>query len=173
MAVRWALASGPRHAVAVDGFAARLALARQGGATAVVSEALPASRDAVIELCGGRPTVVIDSTGNAEVFAEALVLVGDGGRVVLLGDTGSPHSQRLTADVITRNLHVVGAHDTNSMKEPGWDGDRALHELFFDLVRRGRIQRGASEYAHLRSRRLHRRIRPRHPTPRGDHGRAL
>jgi 2-desacetyl-2-hydroxyethyl bacteriochlorophyllide A dehydrogenase len=139
MALRWTLSSGARHAVAVDGFASRLALARQGGATAVVSDVLPASRDAVIELCGGRPDVVIDSTGNAEVFAEALVLAADGGRVVVLGDTGSPHSQRLTADVITRNLHVVGAHDTNSMKDPGWDGDRALHELFFDLVRRGRF----------------------------------
>jgi threonine dehydrogenase-like Zn-dependent dehydrogenase len=139
MALRWALASGARHAVAVDGFAARLVLARQGGATSVVSEALPASRGAVINLCGGRPDVVIDSTGNADVFAEALVLVSDGGRVVLLGDTGSPHSQRLTADVITRNVHVVGAHDTNSMKGPDWDGDRRLHELFFDLVRRGRF----------------------------------
>jgi hypothetical protein len=25
------------------------------------------------------------------------------------------------------------------MKQPGWDGDRALHELLFDLVRRGRF----------------------------------
>jgi 2-desacetyl-2-hydroxyethyl bacteriochlorophyllide A dehydrogenase len=139
MALRWALASGARHAVAADGFASRLKLARQAGATAVVSEPLPASRDAIIELCGGRPDVVIDSTGNAAVFAEALLLAADGGRVVVLGDTGSPQSQRLTPDVITRNLHVVGAHDTNSMKVPSWDGDRGLHELFFDLVRRGRF----------------------------------
>ena len=139
MALRWAVASGARHAVAVDGFASRLELARHGGATAVIAETLPAARDSVIESCGGHPDVVIDSTGNADVFAEALVLASDRGRVVLLGDTGSPHSQRLTADVITRGIHVVGAHDTNSMKQPGWDGDRRLHELFFELVRRGRF----------------------------------
>ena len=139
MAVRWVAAAGARHVVAVDGFESRLAAAERGGATAVVAENLPAAAAAITDACGGPPATVIDSTGNAAVLAEALKLAADGGRVVLLGDTGSPQAQCLTPDVITRGVRVVGAHDTNSMGGSGWDGDRSLHELFFDLVRRGRF----------------------------------
>lgn len=139
MALRWAVASGARHVVAVDGFASRLEAARRGGATATVADTLPSASAAIAEACGGAPEIVIDSTGNAAVFTEALKLAADGGRVVLLGDTGSPHAQCLTPDVITRGVRVVGAHDTNSMGGPEWDGDRSLHELFLDLVRRGRF----------------------------------
>jgi 2-desacetyl-2-hydroxyethyl bacteriochlorophyllide A dehydrogenase len=138
MATRWAVASGARHVVAVDGFASRLEAARRGGATAVAG-ALPSAAAEITEVCGGAPEVVIDSTGNAAVFSEALKVAADGGRVVLLGDTGSPQAQCLTPDVLTRGVRVVGAHDTNSMGGPAWDGDRSLHELFFDLVRRSRF----------------------------------
>jgi 2-desacetyl-2-hydroxyethyl bacteriochlorophyllide A dehydrogenase len=142
MALRWAVAAGARHVVAVDGLASRLEAARRGGATAVVADTLPSAAGEITEACGGAPQVVIDSTGNAAVLTEALKLVADRGRVVLLGDTGSPGAQTLTSDVITRSVQVVGAHDTNSMGGPEWDGDRSLHELFFDLVRRGRFDIG-------------------------------
>ena len=33
----------------------------------------------------------------------------------------------------------MGAHDVLSMLDPPWDGDRALHELFFHLVGTGRF----------------------------------
>ncbi len=139
MALRWAVVAGARHVVAVDGLESRLEAARRGGATAVVADTLPSARAAINEACGGAPEVVIDSTGNAAVLTEALKLAADRGRVVLLGDTGSPHAQCLTPDVITRGVQVIGAHDTNSMGGPEWDGDRSLHDLFFDLVRRGRF----------------------------------
>ena len=38
-----------------------------------------------------------------------------------------------------RALHIVGAHDVLSMLDQPWDGDRALHDLFFHLVRAGRF----------------------------------
>jgi 2-desacetyl-2-hydroxyethyl bacteriochlorophyllide A dehydrogenase len=135
MSVRWAVAAGARHVVAIDGDAPRLEHASRGGATAVVDAALPEGHDAVVAACGGsRPRVVIDCTGHAGVLQHALPLAADRGRVVLLGDTGHPGEQRLTPDVITRGVQVHGAHDNHSMWTRRWDGDRALHELFFELV---------------------------------------
>jgi 2-desacetyl-2-hydroxyethyl bacteriochlorophyllide A dehydrogenase len=125
MSVRWAVAAGATRVVVVDTVPERLEVARQGGATEVVA----APVDTVAEL--GRPRVVVDSTGNAAVFASALRLVADHGRVVLLGDTGSPAGQHLTSDVITRGVTVVGAHDKH--------GSSDLHETFFQLARAGRF----------------------------------
>ena len=99
-----------------------------------------ADRDTIVAACGdAQPEVVIDTTGNADVFAQVLPVVANRGRVVVLGNTGSPSAQRLTDDVITRALHIVGAHDVLSMLDAPWDGDRAIHDLFFHLVRTGRF----------------------------------
>src|SRR4030095_9145763 len=73
------------------------------------------------------------------VFAEALRIVAYRGRVVVLGNTGMPAEQRLTDDVINRGLHIVGAHNALTMMSPDWDGDRGLHEMFFDLVKSSRF----------------------------------
>ncbi len=138
MTLRWVHAAGARHNVVVDPVAARRALAEHGGATASVADL--ADRDAIVAACGdAQPEVVIDATGNADVFAQVLPVVATRGRVVVLGNTGSPSAQRLTDDVITRALHIVGAHDVLSMLDAPWDGDRAIHDLFFHLVRTGRF----------------------------------
>jgi threonine dehydrogenase-like Zn-dependent dehydrogenase len=140
MSVRWANAAGARAVVAIDSVAARLTLARQGGATAIIAKPIiDAADDLSNALEGQQPDVVIDSTGNAEVFAAALELVRAHGRVVVLGDTGEPTSQHLTRDVITRGITIVGAHDSHSMQTPNWDGDRGIHALFFHLVTTGRF----------------------------------
>jgi len=140
MAVRWAAAAGAGAVVVVDSVAPRLELARRGGATAVVASPIAEASDEVRRAVGeDGPDVVIDSTGNAQVFSSALALVRAHGRVVVLGDTGSPSSQHLTSDVIIRGLTIVGAHDSHSVPPAGWDGDRSLHSLFFHLVRTGRF----------------------------------
>jgi 2-desacetyl-2-hydroxyethyl bacteriochlorophyllide A dehydrogenase len=139
MTVRWVNAAGARHNVVVDMVARRRALAEEGGATASVADIT--DRDAIeAAFDGTQPDCVVDATGNAAVLNAVLPLVGMRGRVVILGNTGSPSEQRLTDDVITRALHIVGAHDVLSMLEQPWDGDRALHDLFFHLVRTGRFR---------------------------------
>jgi len=139
MSVRWANAAGVASNVVVDPVPARLGLAERGGATATTTASVT-DRDAVLTACGGvQPDVVVDATGNAAVFSAALQLVAFRGRVVLVGNTGSPSEQRLTDDVITRCLTIVGAHDILSMLQSPWDGDRGLHEHFFRLVRTGRF----------------------------------
>jgi threonine dehydrogenase-like Zn-dependent dehydrogenase len=116
----------------------RLALARRGGASAVIAKPVDAASEDVRETLGaGGPDVVIDSTGNAAVFSAALALVRTRGRVVILGDTGMPSRQHLTDDVLMRAVTVVGAHDSHGAWEP--EGDRGIHELFLHLVATGRF----------------------------------
>ena len=56
---------------------------------------------------------------------------------------GSPASQRLTPDVITRGLTIVGAHDGHTRRDAErWDHDREIFRLFFRLVATGRFPLG-------------------------------
>jgi 2-desacetyl-2-hydroxyethyl bacteriochlorophyllide A dehydrogenase len=135
MAVRWALASGASHVLAVDLSPERLALANAAGAVPVLAPAAEAQTE-VLRILGGRPGVVIDSTGNAEVLKSAFRMVEKEGTVVLLGDTGTPESQSLTGDVISRGLRLVGAHD--GLNSPRWN-NRVAAKVFFQFLRTGRF----------------------------------
>lgn len=141
MTTRWCAAVAAADVVTVDPVEGRLALAEAGGATATVRGTVGERQDEIVAvLRGHRPDVVIDTTGNAHAFADALRVAADFGRVVLLGDTGSPASQSLTPDVITRGLTLVGAHDGHTGKDAKrWDHDREIFRLFFRLVVTGRF----------------------------------
>ena len=135
MALRWALAAGTR-AVALDPLAPRVEHSARGGASATVALPAAGAREAVIGALGEAPRVVIDTTGHPAVFAAALGLVADRGRVVVLGDAPAPAEQRLTSDVITRGLTIVGAHDVHLPETAG------SYAPFFDLLARGRFPLG-------------------------------
>ena len=145
-----------RRGLAQDG---RLELARAGGATDVLASPVAEALDGVRAANGGvRAVVVIDATGRAATFAEALPLVADVGRLVIVGDTGDPSGQHLTSDVIARGVSIVGAHgnyipymlglqgaaaregraeeQVAAERTLGW---RALAATLFDLVRQGRF----------------------------------
>jgi threonine dehydrogenase-like Zn-dependent dehydrogenase len=114
-----------------------MVLASTGGATATIHAPIEKAREAILQVTNGQlPRVVIDSTGNALVFAAAQGLTADHGTVVLLGDTGQPAKQALTADVITRGLTIVGAHDNHNT--PEWN-NATIAQLFFNLVATGRF----------------------------------
>ncbi len=82
------------------------------------------------------PATVIDSTGHHQVFQDALRAARKFGRVVILGDTGSPASQRLSSDVMTKGLEIVAAHDSH--ETPEWSFS-FISTLFFELVKAGRF----------------------------------
>src|SRR5450432_24992 len=137
MSARWANAAGCRHIVCADPVEERLTLACRGGATATIARPLADEVETLKAAMGGAlPSIVIDTTGHAQVFTTALTMVRDRGRVVVLGDTGSPASQHLTPDVITRGLTVVGAHDGHV--DDTWN-DATIYPLFFELVGSGRF----------------------------------
>lgn len=138
MVLRWAVCAGAQHVVAIDPVPLRLDIARKGGAThtiaATAEDALEPLRD---HLGGVLPRTVADTTGFAEVFPHALKLTRTLGRLLLIGDTGSPASQHLTPDVVTRGISVIGAHYMNTYL------DRTvpqIFELFWALVTDGRFR---------------------------------
>lgn len=135
MSVRWAVAAGAETVIAADTAVSRLKLAQAGGATLIIGRSIEQARETILQ-GGGLPRVVIDSTGNEKVFEQALGLAADFGRVVILGDTGRPAAQRLTKDVITRGLTVVGAHDGHNTTE--WNLT-TITSLFLQLVGQGRF----------------------------------
>jgi threonine dehydrogenase-like Zn-dependent dehydrogenase len=101
--VALAALSGAGTVIAVDGPGERLAFARRMGATDTVDLSLPLE-DRVAEvrrLTGGRGAdVVIEAAGRPEAVVQALDMVRDGGRVVVVGqytDLGdvaiNPHAQ--------------------------------------------------------------------------------
>lgn len=137
MSIRWAAAAGLTPIIAVDTAKSRMPLAQAGGATNVITTPITEAREAVLKAGKGKlPKVVVDSTGNAAVFSAALGLAADRGKVLLMGDTGSPASQSLTPDVISRGITIVGAHDSHITAE--WH-NATIMPLFFSLALSGRF----------------------------------
>lgn len=136
MAARWSLANGAGKVVVLDLAETRLKMAAAAGAIPVQAAAEQALEAVKAAFDGARPRVVIDSTGNAAVLRTAFSLAADFGTVVLLGDTGSPGSQTLTGDVITRGLRLVGAHDVHNT--PAWNNPVSARH-FFTFVKGGRF----------------------------------
>jgi 2-desacetyl-2-hydroxyethyl bacteriochlorophyllide A dehydrogenase len=137
MSIRWARANGVAKILIVDAVPDRMKTALAGGATTTIVAPIDQARDAVLQAMGGQlPRVVLDGTGNAVVFAAALGLAAQAGRVVILGDTGTPAKQSLTSDVLRKGLTVIGAHDTHNTDE--WN-DATVTQLFFTLAATGRF----------------------------------
>lgn len=134
MAVRWARAAGMRDICVVDTPALRLELARRGGATRCFAGELATVRDELLAVSGGGFGLIIDTTGNAAVLAQALAVAGMFGRIVLLGDSGFPADQHLSSDMMTRGLSLVAVHDHHD--RDGWT-QRRIDDLFFKLVADG------------------------------------
>jgi threonine dehydrogenase-like Zn-dependent dehydrogenase len=135
---------GASEIIVIDPATMRLEVAKAHGAT--VTLALPANEaiDQVKRLTHDRGArVVYDVTGHPAVFPEALKMTADQGRLVLLGDTGTPELQHLTPDVIRRGLTIVGAHDRHAPADPApgieWDA-RRVFDLFLNYLARGQMR---------------------------------
>ena len=143
LVTQYARLSGAREIIAIDTARPRLELARAHGATRTLEMSVQDARDAVMELTAGRGAdVVYDITGHPAVFAPALGLARRFGTLLLLGDTGSPGDQRLTSDVITRGVKIVGAHDGHSaphVTDADFWTEHNMERLFFAYVARGQM----------------------------------
>lgn len=132
MALRWAASMAMQEIAVVDIAGARLEHARRGGATVTLHGSLGAQAGAIAHLNrGSGPPLVIDTTGNAAVFADALAVIAQFGKLILLGDSGFPGQQCLTSDLMTRGLTVQAVHDSHD--RDGWT-QRRVDSLFFERV---------------------------------------
>ena len=138
LVVQYARLAGAREVIAIDPAAPRLELARRFGATRGVAVPVAEALDVVRDITGERlAEVLFDMTGHPEVFAASQGLLGNFGRLVLIGDTGAPEQQRLTSDCIKKNLQILGAHQSLAAGRP-WNHAR-MGELFLQYVQEGRM----------------------------------
>ena len=136
MSLRWALARGVDQVVVVDSMESRLEIAKKGGATFTLGASISESKVEIERLLGGLPDVIVDATGHPQVFEAVLGIVKNQGKVLLIGDTGTPAEQRLTPDVVTRALTVQGAHDSTVFPDIDRQG---IAQLYFNLLSSGRF----------------------------------
>ncbi len=137
LTVRWASAMGVAEVVAVDMSEYRLQLALRGGATRTIAGALESASASIAQMNGGDgPSLVVDTTGNAAVFAQCLAVAAKFGKLILLGDSGHPQQQCLTSDAMTKGLTIQVTHDSHDLD--GWTQDK-VDQQFLELVGAGKI----------------------------------
>ena len=144
LAVQYARLSGAREVIAVDTAPARLEMARSHGATQVLEMGVAEAKMPISEITNGRlADVVFDITGHPAVFPHALGLARRFGKLLLLGDTGTPSQQCLTPDVVTRGVRILGAHDGDAPAVADdyhfWTRNN-MSALFFDYIARGQMR---------------------------------
>jgi len=144
LTVQYAHLLGARQVIAVDVSKSRLEMAQAHGATVILPMGAQEARSFILDMTeGAGADVVYDVTGSPHVFASALALLRRFGRLVLLGDTGSPSAQHLTGDVVTKGLSILGAHDGNppaqSTDHAYWSHKR-MADLFYTYVLRGEMR---------------------------------
>lgn len=144
LVARYAHLTGAREIIAIDPSQARLDLLQLPIPIHRLAMGAAAALPEVERILGPRRAdVVYDVTGHHAVFAGALTLARDFGTVVLLGDTGHPHLQTLTPDLIRRGLRIVGAHDRHpplaTPEVAAWTIGR-MDELFLHYLSRRQIE---------------------------------
>ena len=135
MLIRW-LALGSARAVGVlTNDPMRLDAARAGGAKVILKGYTHEHSNSDIEKSfGTRPHIVFDCTDSPDVFGWALGVVANYGRVVAIGDPGSPDRRRLTSDVLLRAVTVTGIHDHSTYGR--WT-EHDISKIFFEKISRG------------------------------------
>jgi len=132
--VQGAAIAGARPIVAVDTKAAKLALARELGATHAVDASTGGVEDAVREFSGGGADHVFEAIGQPETIALALALVGRGGQAVLVGL--APPDAGIAIDALTM------AFEERVIRGSWYGGCRPAVDfpLLFELYRAGALR---------------------------------
>ena len=136
MVIRWAAAAGLARISVIDPAGPRLPHAVRGGATHTYESPLGNLAESFDSEVDADPPVYIDTTGNAAVLADVLARAPRFGRVVLLGDPANPGDQRLTSDVLMKDLTITGAFGAQARTNMP---NRFVREHFINLVEAGRF----------------------------------
>ncbi len=146
LVVQYVRLQGAREIIVVDPAAHRLKAATDHGATRTIDRTAEQAYEEIWAVTGGRGAdVVYEITGNYSVLPSALRLARRFGTLLLLGDTGSPSEQRLTGDVVTRGVRIVGGHSNYA---PPFANDYVywtnanMSQLFFTYLQRGDMRVG-------------------------------
>lgn len=141
LVVQYLRATGMREVMAIDMDQGRLDVALTHGATAGLCGDVGDAKDFVLDrLDGELADVVYDVTGHWAVLPLALPLARDHGKMILLGDSPFPSKQRLTYDVLSRQVTLIGSR--SSWLPPAhsmWTPQR-MAELFLTYLQRGEMR---------------------------------
>lgn len=117
--VQIARAFGASQVIAIDVRDSKLAAARQLGATDVVNGATTDVTKRVQELTDGRGVdVAFEVLGRPETFAQALELIGDGGRMVAVGiAAGKTAASVEITRLVRRGLRIIGSYGARTRSD--------------------------------------------------------
>lgn len=134
-------AMGLQQILVVDPVAMRLETALAHGATAALRANAADAREFIVQHTQGRlADVVYDVTGHWAVLPVALPLARDSGKVVLLGDSPHPSRQRLTHDILARQVTLVGSRSARLPPQHAYWTPQRQAALFLDYVQRGQMK---------------------------------
>lgn len=131
-------AMGLREVMVVDRTEARVEAAREHGATAGFVGDVGEAKAFVEEHTDGElADVVYDVTGHPAVLPQALPLARDHGTLLMLGDCPVPSQQRLTWDVVSRQVRIVGTRSSWLPDAHRRWTPRRQTDLLFTCLQRG------------------------------------
>jgi len=143
---QYARLAGADDIIMIDTAPARLEMARSHGATHAFQGTAEQAHEVVYERTNGRGAdVVFDVTGHPSAFSAGLKLAREFGTLLLLGDAPKPSEQRLTGDVVTRGVKIVGGHDGYPQKSgSGFEhwSHREMTRLFLTYLERRQMNVG-------------------------------
>jgi len=144
LATQYVCLNGAYPVIAVDLSELRLRMARSHGATNALIGGWDDILDEIGEITRGKMAdVAFEITGNQEVIPQLFRMVRRLGRVVLLGSPRGKVAVDFHDEVHTLGLEVIGAHVSThpEAQTPYNPWVKARNgELFFDLVRTGRLR---------------------------------
>lgn len=113
LALQLAKLSGGMPLIGVDLYDYRLSLSRRHGADYVLNPSKVDLERKVKEATDGKGAdVVVEATGNPKVISTALKLVGNYGRVILLGSPRGETEVNFYSDVHKKGVLIIGAHES-------------------------------------------------------------
>ena len=134
-------AMGMREVMVVDRAEGRVQAALEHGATAGFAGDVEDARPFVEEHTAGElADVVYDVTGHPAVLPQALPLARDHGTLLMLGDCPVPSRQRLTWDVVSRQVRIVGTRSSWLPDAHARWTPRRQTDLLFEYLRRGEMR---------------------------------
>jgi len=132
--------AGVYPVVAIDLVQSRLEVARVCGVDFCFNPSEIDIKDEMKKITHGRGfDMVVEVTGNPEVAPEALKLVGELGRLILLGSPRGKAELDIYFDIHRKGVSVIGAHErTISILDP--EGPRKNKKLLFKFFTDGSLK---------------------------------
>ena len=145
IAARLFSAAGAFPVIGIDGVAARRAISERTYGVRTADPADPNLKDRLREINFGQlPDVVVEATGNPQAVKQAMNIVADGGKVVMVGSPrGIAGDVDFYWDLHGRSIQLIGAHGSAIGLDPRekfpFVQRRAMH-LLVHLLESGKVK---------------------------------